>query len=223
MKKKFLVSIILIIVLLFLSSNRTYAYTCTLTNKIEGEYNDRNQEIQYVILASKYGTITISGVEYEVEDIVVCNCKQYFLGNDYFRVHDAATNYEHSTTTTTNKFYVFTLKNNEKATIEVSSDRTITIYRMCNSGDNQTVTYSTDNGTTKVSMPKNDMDSSTGMSSGTGIKLSSASSMIVYNTYTLAVPGGVNTSALVIGFLTLFFIILFAITKLIKRAKVTTA
>jgi hypothetical protein len=214
---------VLIIVLLFSSLNFTYAYTCTLTNKIEGEYNDRNQEIQYAILASKYGTITISGVEYEVEDLIICGCKQYFLGNDYYQKHLASLNGLDSLSTSNNKFYVFTLKNNETATIEVSSDRTITVYRMCNSDDNQTVTYSTNNGTTKISMPKNDMDSSTGMSSSTGIKLSSASSMIVYNTYTLAVPGGVNTAALVIGFLTIFCIILFAITKLIKRAKVTTA
>jgi hypothetical protein len=157
--------------------------TVTLTNKIVGDYNDKDQEIKYAILASKYGTIRISGVEYEVEDIILCGCRQFFLGNDYYRVHDEATNYEHNVSTSSNKLYVFTLKNNQTATIEVSSDRTITIYRMCHSDDNQTVTYSTDNGKTTSSMPKNNMDSSTGMSSSTGIKISSATSMIVYNTY----------------------------------------
>jgi hypothetical protein len=69
-------------------------------------------------------------------------------------------------------------------------------------------------------MSKCDIRSSDGISS---VKISKASTIIVYNTDSVSVPTGVSTSTMVIVLLSLFFVTLFTTIKFIKRVKVTIA
>jgi hypothetical protein len=223
MKRKYLISICFIIVLLLFSINFTYAsYSVTLTNKIEGEYNDRSQTTSYFIPLGS-DDITISGdiKNKTTIDFYACNCGLYFTNSTARRSHDPEN--DHGYTKWYNAAYTFTLENGKSATITVPDNAYVEICRIYDSNlttDNQIVQYSINNSNTKKSMSNCDIRSNDGISS---VKISKASTITVYNTDSVAVPGGVNTSALVIGFLTLFFVTLFTTIKFIKRVKVTIA
>jgi hypothetical protein len=126
------------------------------------------------------------------------------------------------------------MKNNTTLPISTSGSIMV-ICRVYDSSaketNNQSVTY------TMNSIYSDDEDTDTITSKGTmivsdystkdsiglkGISDSTDGNVTIINTDTISVPTGVNTSTIVIAFLSLLSIILFIITKLIKRAKVTT-
>jgi hypothetical protein len=194
MKKiKFLIATLFVMFFIVSMTDAAYAYTVTLTNKIEGKYNDKSQAVSYFI---PFGDVSIS-INGDKEnltriDFYACNCGLYFTNGAARRIHDPY-NF-HGWTKWYNAGYTFTLANGKSATIAIPNNMSIEICRIYDSNvakDNQTVTYSKNNGKTRKPMANCDIRSEDGIS---GIEISSASTITVYNADDSSINSGAATT-----------------------------
>jgi hypothetical protein len=153
---------------------------------------------------------------------IICDCRKSYFDNTLFQKHSSTTSHGSticSESKTKEVGYTFDLGNNETATIvsTIDSLQICRIYDSSSKVDNQIATYSI-NGGSSSTIEVCDTQSTDGMSRFTA---SGGDTIVVTNSDNVSVPTGINTSALIITLLLLLSIILFIITKLIKKTKVT--
>jgi hypothetical protein len=229
--KKYITILSIIVLCLFNATNIVLAsnstYSCKITNKITGEYNDKSQKCSYFVCSTKGDITSVSGASNseKITTYLICyTCNQIFISNDTWQTH--SNKYSHARYTAYQGYigYIFDLGNNETATIKMSSSTpTITICRIYDSTqkiDNQIANYSINSSSSTIKVC--DINSSEGMSDfTTTFSSSGGDTIVVTNSDNVSVPTGVNTSTIITALLLLLSIVLFVITKLIKKIKVT--
>jgi hypothetical protein len=227
--KKSIIILLIIMFSLYNTFNITYGandtyYTYKITNKITGIYNDRTQTCSYFVYSADGIITSVSGAENvtKISGWYICSCGKSYLSTTVWRPHYDATKHNYTPcleSKTKEVGYTFDLGNNETATIvsTIDSLQICRIYDSSSKVDNQIATYSI-NGGSSSTIEVCDTQSTDGMSR---FFASGGDTIVVTNSDNVSVPTGISTSTLVIALLLLLSIILFIITKLIKRIKVT--
>jgi hypothetical protein len=139
-----------------------------ITNKLVGDYSDKDQEVTYAVIHS--GTLSVYGDASNVTRTksILVGCGNKFLTNTGYKAHCAEGCMANVSVAMGGDAYTFTLKNNETATIYISGKKgqtnlfLVRIYDSSKVKNNMSAKYKVGSGAT-LNMPIWDINAGDGL------------------------------------------------------------